>query len=100
MSNIDSELILLKQRMATLEEQKRIEAEKEAEKKANPMKVLESFIDATKKKVENNNYAKGAQLAAYYDAEKIAYLEPILNALLDIQKRLDALEQKEILPKV
>jgi hypothetical protein len=100
MSTIDNELNLLKQRMATLEEQKRIHAEKEAEKKANPMKVLESFIDNTKKKVDSNAYAKGAQLAAYYDAEKILYLEPILNALLDIRKRLDALEQKEILPKV
>ena len=96
MSAIESELNLLKQRMAALEEQKRIEAEK----KANPIKVLESFVDSTKKKVENNNYAQGAQLAAYYDAEKITYLEPILNALLDIQKRLGVLEQKDLLSKV
>jgi len=96
MSAIESELNLLKQRMAALEEKKRIEAEK----KANPIKVLESFVDTTKKKVENNNYAQGAQLAAYYDAEKIAYLEPILNVLLDIQKRLGVLEQKDLLSKL
>jgi hypothetical protein len=94
MSNIDTELSLLKQRLAVLEEQKRIEAEKEAEKKANPMKVLVDIIDEKKKKIENNRYSKSLPLAQYYDQEKVAMLEPILNMLQDIQKRLTALETK------
>ena len=94
MSAIDSELSLLKQRLAALEEQKRIEAEKDAEKKANPMKVLEMIIEEKKKKIENNRYSKSIPLAQYYDQEKVAMLEPILNALQDIQKRLAALENK------
>ena len=94
MSAIDSELSLLKQRLAALEEQKRIEAEKDAEKKANPMKVLETIIEEKKKKIENNRYSKSIPLAQYYDKEKVAMLEPILNVLQDIQKRLTALENK------
>jgi hypothetical protein len=34
-------------------------------------------------------------LARFYDQEKVAMLEPILNMLVDIQMRLDALEKKE-----
>ena len=94
MSAIDSELSLLKQRLAALEEQKRIEAEKDAENRANPMKVLEAIIEEKKKKIENNRYSKNLPLAQYYDQEKVAMLEPILNALQDIQKRLTALENK------
>ena len=94
MSAIDSELSLLKQRLAALEEQKRIEAEKDAEKKANPMKVLETIIEDKKKQIENNRYSKNLPLAQYYDQEKVAMLEPILNALQEIQKRLTALENK------
>ena len=94
MSAIDSELSLLKQRLAALEEQKRIEAEKDAENRANPLKVLETIIEEKKKKIENNRYSKNLPLAQYYDQEKVAMLEPILNALQDIQKRLTALENK------
>jgi hypothetical protein len=95
MSQIDIDLNLLKQRIAALEEQKRIEAEKEAEKKANPMKVLEGILDEKKKQIENNRYSKSLPLARFYDQEKVAMLEPILNMLVDIQMRLDALEKKE-----
>ena len=94
MSTIDSELLLLKQRLAALEDQKRIEAEKDAENRANPMKVLETIIDEKKKQIENNRYSKSLPLARFYDQEKVAMLEPILNALQDIQKRLMALENK------
>ena len=95
MSQIDNELNLLKQRLAALEEQKRIEAEKEAEKKANPIKVLGEILDEKKKQIENNRYSKSLPLARFYDQEKVAMLEPIFNMLVDIQKRLDALEKKE-----
>ena len=95
MSQIDIDLNLLKQRIAALEEQKRIEAEKEAEKKANPMRVLEVIIEEKKKQIENNRYSKSLLLTRYYNEEKVAMLEPIFNMLVDIQKRLDALEKKE-----
>jgi len=95
MSQIDNDLNLLKQRITALEEQKRIEAEKEAEKKANPIKILEVIIEEKKKQIENNRYSKSLPLARFYDQEKLAMLEPIFNMLVDIQKRLDALEKKE-----
>ena len=81
MSTIDSELLLLKQRLAALEDQKRIEAEKDAENRANPMKVLEMIIEDKKKQIENNRYSKSLPLARFYDQEKVGMLEPILNAL-------------------
>ena len=93
-TEMESELNLLKQRLAFLEEQKRIQIEKEIEKKANPLKVLEIIIDEKKKKIANNRYSKSIPLARFYDEEKISMLEPIFNMLLDIQKRLDVLENK------
>ena len=92
MSTIDSELLLLKQRLSALEEQKRIEAEKDAEKRANPMKVLKDIIDEKKQQIENNRYSK--LLPQLND--QVAMLEPILNVLHDIQKRLTALENKNM----
>ena len=74
MSAIDSELSLLKARLSALEEQKRIEAEKDAEKRANPMKVLETIIEEKKKKIENNRYSKNLPLAQYYDQERLICL--------------------------
>ena len=121
MSQLDTELTLLKQKLAALEEQKRIELEKEAEKKTNPLKVLEEFIDE-KKKVSNmlalcypqgysglplsvqilqSRRARGGALMAEDivwlsdQNDKVKFLEPIFNMLQDIQKRLDALEKKE-----
>jgi hypothetical protein len=93
-TEMESELNLLKQRLAFLEEQKRILIEKETEKKANPLKVLEVIIDEKKKKIANNRYSKSIPLARFYDEEKVSMLEPIFNMLLDIQKRLDVLENK------
>jgi len=93
-TEMESELNLLKQRLAFLEEQKRIQIEKETEKKANPLKVLEVIIDEKKKQIANNRYSKSIPLARFYDEEKVSMLEPIFNMLLDIQKRLDVLENK------
>ena len=95
MSTIDSELVLLRQRLAILEEQKRAEIEKESEKKAFPLKTLESIIDEKKKQIENNKYSKALPLARFYDQEKVAMLEPIFSMLKNIQERLDTLENKE-----
>ena len=93
-TEMESELNLLKQRLAFLEEQKQIQIEKEAEKKANPLKVLEVIIDEKKKKIANNRYSKSIPLARFYDEEKLSMLEPIFHMLQDIQKRLDVLENK------
>ena len=91
MSQIDNELNLLKQRLAILEEEKRLEAEKAA----NPMKVLKDIIDEKNKQIENHKYARSAPLARFHEQEKVAILEPIFNIFVDIQKRLEALEKKE-----
>jgi hypothetical protein len=94
MSQLDSELNALRIRLATLEEQKRIESETASEKKAFPLKALEGIIDKKRKKIERNSYSKCAPLARFYDQEKVEYLEPIFNMLKSIQERLDALEKK------
>ena len=59
------------------------------------MRVLEVIIEEKKKQIENNRYSKSLPLAKFYDQEKLAMLEPIFNMLVDIQRRLDALEKKE-----
>jgi hypothetical protein len=97
MSQIDSDLSLLRQRLATLEEQKRIEDEKNAEKRTNPLKVLQEIIVAKSKQIERNSYSKSIPLARFYDQEKLDMLEPIYNMLVDIQRRLDILEKKDTL---
>lgn len=95
MSQLDSELNALRIRLATLEEQKRIESEIASEKKTFPLKTLEGIIDEKKKKIERNSYSRSIPLARFYDQEKVAFLEPIFNMLKNIQERLDALEKKE-----
>ena len=121
MSKIDSELSLLKQKIAILEERKRnkegqhlyeiknpsaaleefialIEEQKQIEEKnlyevKNPLKVLEEFISNKLQKIEQNRYSKSIPLARFYDQEKVEMLEPILNALKNIHQRLDAIER-------
>ena len=120
-SIIDSQLTLLKQRIAELEEKKRVECEKEAEKKANPMKVLERILDEKNtwvdgvtenisrgrnglngiaqmsieyKKITNSIHTNNHENRFFNEKDKVAMLEPILNVLQDIQKRLAALENK------
>jgi hypothetical protein len=93
MSQLDSELNQLRARLATLEEQKRIQAESAAEKKVFPLKALEGIIDEKKKQIERNSYSRSLPLARFYDQEKVAFLEPILDALKNIQQRLEALEK-------
>lgn len=94
MSQIDTELNLLRQRIANLEQQKIAKLENEIQKKAHALQVLENFIDEKKERIQQNRYSRSVPLAAYYDAEKIAFLEPILNVLKDFQKRLEALEKR------
>jgi predicted nucleic acid-binding protein len=92
MSQLDLELNQLRTRISALEEQKRIEEGKAAEKKAFPLKTLEVIIDEKRQKIERNSYSKSIPLARFYDQEKVDFLEPILNMLKDIQQRLEVLE--------
>ena len=59
-----------------------------------PLKTLEDIIDEKKKRIKSNRYSKSVPLAEFYDREKVAYLEPILNMLKNIQERLEILEKK------
>ena len=92
MSQLETELRLLRQRMAYLEQQKIAELEKELQKKAHSLQILENFISEKKQRIQENRYSRSVPLAAYYDSEKVAFLEPILNVLKDFQTRLEALE--------
>lgn len=94
MSQLDSDLNLLRLRLAALEEQKRIETANVSEKKAFPLKTLEKILDEKRKQIERNSYSKSLPLARFYDQEKIAFLEPIFNMLQNIQDRLEVLEKK------
>jgi hypothetical protein len=94
MPHLETELHSLRLRLAALEEQQRTEAEREAEKKAFPLKALESIIDEKRKQIESNKYHSRIPLARFYDQEKLAFLEPIFNMLTNIQQRLEALEKK------
>jgi hypothetical protein len=94
MSQLDSDLNLLRLRLAALEEQKRIETANVSEKKAFPLKTLENILDEKRKQIERNSYSKSLPLARFYDQEKVAFLEPIFNMLQNIQDRLEVLEKK------
>jgi hypothetical protein len=91
MSDIDNQIDKLRERLLYLEKQK----EEELKKRVDPLETLETIIDQKKKQIENNRYTKSLPLARFYDQEKVGYLEPILNALKNIEERLDILENKK-----
>jgi hypothetical protein len=93
MSNIDSTLSLLRQKIEMLEKQKKAENEIKAAKEANPLATLGQIIEEKKEQISRNSYSKSVPLARLYDEEKVAMLEPIFNTLKDIQQRLTVLEQ-------
>ena len=93
MSNIDSTLSLLRQKIEILEKQKKAEDEIKAAKEANPLATLGQIIEEKKEQISRNSYSKSVPLARLYDEEKVAILEPIFNMLKDIQQRLTVLEQ-------
>jgi hypothetical protein len=94
MSRLDEELKMLRVKLAALEEQKRIEQETAAEKRANPLKTLETILTQLREAIERNSYSKSVPLARFYDRQKVSYLEPIVEMLKQIQDRLDVLERK------
>jgi hypothetical protein len=91
MTTINNEIEQLRRRLAELEEKKRVE---ESLPKQDPMNLLEKFIQDKKNQLERGRYSKNVPLAAFYDREKVDFLEPILYALKDIHERLTALESK------
>jgi len=93
-NHIDNELNILRKKLASLEEQKKIEEQKEIEKINNPLKTLEIIIDDKRKRFESNSYGRNRKLERFYDQEKLATLEPIFNILKNIQERLLILENK------
>ena len=93
MSNIDSELTLLRQKIEMLEKQKKAEDEMKVAKEADPLATLGQIIKAKKEQISRNSYSKSIPLARFYDMEKVDMLEPIFNMLKDIQQRLTVLEQ-------
>ena len=112
MSAIDSELSLLKARLAVLKEQKRIETEKEAEKMVNPMKILKAIIDEKKQRQnllasaprggharpstpEGVHMSTEDQVWVFDQNDKVEFLEPIFNILKKIEERLNILENKK-----
>lgn len=58
------------------------------------MKTLNDIIEKKRLQIERNNYDKRILLAQFFDREKLAMLEPIFNALKDLQDRVDLLEGK------
>jgi hypothetical protein len=97
MNSLDSEITLLRQRLAILENQQRIEVQKEEDKKAFPLKTLETIIDEKRSQINRNSYSRNIPLAKFYDQEKLAMLEPIFIMLKDINERLEVLEKNNIL---
>jgi hypothetical protein len=94
MPHLDEDIASMRLKLAALEDQKRREAEVEAETKANPLKTLENVITQLRGAIERNSYSKSFPLAGYYDRRAVAHLEPILEALKQIHTRLDVLERE------
>lgn len=90
MSNIASELTLLRQKIEMLEKQKKDEDEMKAAK-MDPLATLGKIIEAKKQQLSRKPNC--TRLIDLSDIEKLAMLEPIFNMLKDIQQRLTVLEQ-------
>jgi hypothetical protein len=90
MSSLDTEIQQLRAKLTLLEERKATQEEK----KANPMKTLEDFLQGKQQAIERGGYSRNFPLTRFYDAEKVAMLEPILLILKELQQRVEALEAK------
>ena len=89
MNKIDEELVLLRSRIADLEEKKK----KEEDSKHNPILKLEAVVDE-KRKVRCPGPGAHRDRFNHYNqlTNELSYLEPIIYTLKDIQGRLAALE--------
>jgi hypothetical protein len=97
MSQIDSQLIQLRARIVALEEEKRVETETALEKKASPLKALETqIVDRNQCVARGCGKLGSSQRESYTNSRReLIFLEPILDALKDIQERLDLLEKRD-----
>jgi hypothetical protein len=93
MSQLDSELNLLRARLASLEEHKRIQSETAAEKKAFPLKTLEGIVDMHRN-VRQGGTNKFQNERYIHSREKLSFLEPILDVLKNMEGRLELLEKR------
>ena len=91
MSQLDSEIESLRNRLASMEEQRRIETEN-VSNKVNAMKSLQKIVEYNKNVSygHNNKFQSERWRTAQ---NKLEFLEPILNILKDIQERLENLEK-------
>lgn len=92
MSHLDSELIMLRRRLAALEEQKRIEVEKESKERALPLKTLETLINEYEVMIPGKDRVQQERWSE--SRKKLRFLKPILDVLKNIQQRLEILEQR------
>ena len=91
MSRTDEDIASMRLKLAAVEEQKRREAELDAEKKANPWKTIETNLTQTRQSIEYHSRHK-RWTEANYARQRVSDLESILEALKQIQTRLDVLE--------
>lgn len=90
MNSIDNELATLHARIAQLEEMKKI---------PSPKPTVEELLNKMKESDKNNHWRKNespvATACRFMNKDNINMLESILDALKNIDKRLNILEKKE-----
>ena len=110
MSQLDSEINLLKQQINKLEEQKKIQEETEIKKKENPLNKLKDIIDKRNEEIDKQTYNIKKQFGpsicnidtynphinndTKQNIRTMSFLEPIFYMLKDINERLQVIEKK------
>jgi small-conductance mechanosensitive channel len=112
MSQLDSEINLLKQQINKLEEQKKIQEETELKKKENPLNKLKDIIDKRNEEIDKQTYNLKKQYGpnicnidkylynplinndTKQNIRTMSFLEPIFYMLKDINERLEVIEKK------
>ena len=110
MSQLDSEINLLKQQINKLEEQKKIQEENELKKKENPLNKLKDIIDKRNEEIDKQTYNLKKQFGpnicnidtynshinndTKQNMRTMSFLEPIFYMLKDINERLEVIEKK------
>jgi hypothetical protein len=92
MSQLDSEIMMLRRRLADLEEQKQMEVKKASEKKELPLKTLEVLIDHYESLIPGKNHIQEEKWRK--SREKLIFLKPIIDVLKEFQERLEILEMR------